>query len=528
MADSNVTVETEIEPPFQVAVIDIGASSLRMQIAEIHPDSGNIRKLESFSQAVSIGQDSFANRFIKRSTLEDCVHVLKIYRRKLDEYGIDDPERIRVVATSGVREATNSVAFIDRIYVATGFVVEPFDESELHRVTYLGILPFVEKQSKYFSGESLIMEVGGGTSELLLLQQADVLFSRTYRLGSLRLRYSMEQFEGPISKTRDLIETQIMQTINEFNFAAKHPEPRFLIAMGSDVRFAAQEINQQPVGDKLVELKVGKLGKLADEILQLTPDQIAARHHLSIPEAKSLGPGLLTQWMFARELGVKKFLVAKSNLRDGLIQEMALDRSWTDSIQNQIVRSAIQLGRKFKFNEAHAIHVAQIACRLFDELEFLHQLPTRFRRILELASLLHEIGNFVSAKSKHKHSMYLILNSEIFGVGSRDQNLISLVARYYRGAAPNPRHEGYAQLDRFDRVAIAKLAAILRIAKAIDVGHGQRINKLECDLRGNQLELTTSDVADLALEKMELRQVSELFEDIFGVEVTLEAMDNLK
>ena len=283
-----------------------------------------------------------------------------------------------------------------------------------------------------------------------------------------------------------------------------------------------------PVGDKLVELKVGKLGKLADEILQLTPDQIAARHHLSIPEAKSLGPGLLTQWMFARELGVKKFLIAKSNLRDGLIQEMALDRSWTDSIQNQIVRSAIQLGRKFKFNEAHAIHVAQIACRLFDELEFLHQLPTRFRRILELASLLHEIGNFVSAKSKHKHSMYLILNSEIFGVGSRDQNLISLVARYYRGASPNPRHEGYSQLDRFDRVAIAKLAAILRIAKAIDVGHAQRINKLECDLRGNQLELTTSDVADLALEKMELRQVSELFEDIFGVEVTLEAMDNLK
>ena len=98
------TTDAEFESPRLVAVIDIGASSLRMQIAEIHPRNGHIRKIESLSQAVSIGKDSFANRTISRATIEDCVHVLEIYRQRLNEYGISDSSQIRVVATSGVRE----------------------------------------------------------------------------------------------------------------------------------------------------------------------------------------------------------------------------------------------------------------------------------------------------------------------------------------------------------------------------------------------------------------------------------------
>ncbi|MEL7499673.1 MAG: exopolyphosphatase [Planctomycetota bacterium] len=513
-------------PPRMVAVIDIGASSLRMQVAEIHSDTGAIRKIESFSQAVSIGQDSFDDGKINRATIEDCVHVLSIYRQRLDEYRIFDPEQIRVVATSGVREASNRMVFIDRVYIATGFEIEPFDEAELHRVTYLGILPFVEKQSKYFSSTSLVLEVGGGTSELLLLEQADVMFSNTYRLGSLRLRHVMDQFNGPADKALELIKSHIEQTIVDFQFSTKHAKPRHLIAMGSDVRFAASELNQAPVGEELVEIKINALEKLVNKILQQSPDQLAAKYHVSLPDAKTLGPGLLTQLMFAKHLQVKKLLVANSNLRDAMIQEMAQERSWTDSIQNQIVRSAVQLGRKFKFNEEHATHVGRTACWIFDEIQFLHRLPVRYRRILELASLLHEIGNFISDKSKHKHSMYLIRNSDIFGIGSQYQNLIAMVARYYRGAPPSMRHDGYAQLERHDRVAVAKLASMLRVAKAIDAGHHQRINKLNCELRGNRLELTTTDVADLTLEQVELRNAAELFEELFGTELSLETTVN--
>lgn len=510
--------------PRTVAVIDIGASSLRMQIAEINTETGAIRNLESYTQAVSVGKDSFIKGHIEKSTIEDCVRVLQIYRAKLDEYQITDPNDIRVIATSGVREASNRVAFDDRIFVATGFEIEPFDEAELHRVTYLGILPFIEKQSQHFSGKSIIFEAGGGTSELLLLDRSDVLFSRTYRLGSLRLRRTIEQYDAPLTKSRSLMENQILQKIDEFKASVPLAAPEKFIAMGGDVRFAANEINQKPVGEELVEVKLRALGKFTDEILSQSPDHLATRYHMSLPDAKSLGPGLLTQLMFANQLGIKKFLVANVNLRDGLIKEMAQGQRWSDAIQTQIVQSAIRLGRKYQFNEPHAVHVAAISCLLFDQLKWLHKLPTRFRGILQLAALLHEIGYFISSRSKHKHSMYLILNSEFFGIGANDLKLIALVARYHRGAAPLPRHLGYSQLDRDLRVAVSKLAAILRIAKALDVGHNQRIVAIDALERGNRLELWSNDVADVSMEQLELRQVCGLFEDIFGREILLETV----
>jgi len=247
---------------------------------------------------------------------------------------------------------------------------------------------------------------------------------------------------------------------------------------------------------------------------------------MSLPDAKSLGPGLLTQLMFAKELGVDKFLVVNVNLRDGLIKEMAQGKAWRSSIQSQITQSAVRVGKRYKFNEAHAIHVSKLACSLFDQLSPLHLLPLRFRSILEIAAILHEIGYFVNAKSRHKHSAFLISNSEFFGIGANDLALVSLVARYHRGASPLPRHDSYAKLDRFKRVAVSKLAAILRVAKALDSSHQQRIKTIHCLDTPAHVELTTTDVEEISMEQLEVRQVGQLFTDIFGKEIVFETSDS--
>jgi len=140
--EKHATTDSVSAQPRLVAVIDIGSTSLRMQIAEIHSDR-SVRRIESFSQAVSLGEDSFLKRSIELETIEDCVKVLSGYRDQLRAYGIEREDDIRVVATSGLNEAGNKRAFRDRIFIATGFEIEPFDEAELHRVTYLGVLPFL-------------------------------------------------------------------------------------------------------------------------------------------------------------------------------------------------------------------------------------------------------------------------------------------------------------------------------------------------------------------------------------------------
>lgn len=321
------------------------------------------------------------------------------------------------------------------------------------------------------------------------------------------------------------MEARITRVITQLNVDGAQPSPEAMLAMGGEVRFAAREISQQAVTNQLVPIKIEQLNALTESLLSLTPATIASRYHMSLPDAQSLGPALLTQTMYATQLGIREIHVADTNLRDGLVLEMAQGQQWSSAISSQMIRSAMQLGRKFKFDEAHSVHVAQLATSLFDDLQDLHQLPNKFRDTLELAAILHEIGRFISVRSRHKHASYLIQNSELFGISRSDLTLVSLVARYHRGATPQPRHVPYSRLQRDQRITVSKLAAILRVAKALDAGRRQRVSEITATTAGNRLQLKVQNVENLTVEKLELQPGSRLFENVFGKRVVLSSAD---
>jgi exopolyphosphatase/guanosine-5'-triphosphate,3'-diphosphate pyrophosphatase len=522
---SNRTLETPLVTPTtpparQVAVIDIGTSSVRMAVAEISA-SGQVRQLETLSQAVNLGKDAFIHSAISKGTIEECVRVLKSYRRILKEYQIENPSQVRVVATSAVREATNRLAFVDRIYIATGFQVEPLDEAEVIRITFLGVQPFLLSDPALAQSRTLVTEVGGGSTELLLVKGADVVYSHTYRLGSLRLRETLEALRAPTLKVRNIMETHIHRTVAEIAEHVSRDGPIELIAMGGDVRFAVRQLQPEWDGRSLARLPLKGLEEFTNKILAQSEDRIVRKYRLSYPEAETLGPALLAYVLLAKELQITSVLVSNVNLRDGLLSEMAENDAWSKEFSKQIVRSAIDLGRKFNFDEPHALHVAELVSKLFQELRDEHQLSPRYEVILQVAALLHEIGLFVSNRSYHKHSLYLIRNSELFGLGKKDLLLAALVARYHRRASPQPTHEGYATLDRDERVAVAKMAAILRIADALDESRSQRIHEIVLQRDGDRLVVSVPMVEDLSLENLALKQSGFLFEETFGTSVLL-------
>ena len=507
--------------PTLVAVIDIGSTSVRMQISEIDND-GNVRNLESFAQAVSLGKDSFVSGVIKKVSIEDCVNVLQIYRRKLVEYDITDDRFIRVIATSAVKEAQNRLAFQDRIFIATGFAIEPFDEAELHRVTYLGITPLFQLFPHVFSGNTVICEVGGGTTELISLSDHDVTYSQTLRLGAIRLRTRLEALRVTPAHAETLLHEQVGQILRQLPDTVYEHLPDHYIAMGSEVRFMAKELLKTDEFGSLVELDRDQLHDFVSEINQHTPDTIATRYHFSLPDAESLGPSLLAHQIIASELNARHFHVATGNLRDGILQEMAHGRAWSESVQRQVIRSANLIGQKFNVDQLHASHVAMLACELFDQLESVHQLPFKTRGLLEVAALLHEVGLFLSQRSYHKHTAYLIRHSEFFGIGTRERTLVALIARYHRRALPQPGHEAYSQLSRRDRITISKLAALLRIAKSLDASRKQKIQFPNVSVQGSRVIISTGSMGDFSLEQLQLKQDSSFFEEIFGRRVVLQ------
>jgi exopolyphosphatase/guanosine-5'-triphosphate,3'-diphosphate pyrophosphatase len=506
--------------PKPVAVIDIGTTSIRMAIAEID-QHGGVRILETLSQAVSLGEDTFTKGSIEKSTIEECVEVLRSYRQLLTEYQIIQPEQIRVVATSAVREANNRLAFLDRIYIATGLRAEPIDEAEENRITYMGILPFLQSEPALASAKTIVIEIGGGSTELLVVRGSNVLYSQSYRLGSLRLRETLEAYNVPAGKVRDFMVSQIERTVEQIREELLGEEPIEMIALGGDIRFATSELLPGWNPNSLARVPVVALQEFTNHVLEMSEDELVSEYPLSYPDAETLGPALLTYLQLARAFDVKNVLVTNTNLRDGLLKEMAVDSAWTEEFANQIIRSALDLGRKFHFDEQHARHVADLSRELFNQLASQHQLEQRYAVILYIAALLHEIGLYVGYQSHHKHSMYLIRNSELFGLGRKEVLLTALVSRYYRRASPQPNHEGYSTLDRDERVAVSKLAAILRIAVALDDSRSQQVREVSSEVQDGRLILSVSHVQDLALEQLALRQQGTLFEDVFGLQVQL-------
>jgi len=504
-----------------VAVIDIGASSIRMAIAEIK--EGEVNVLEQLIQGVALGKDTFHYGSIHKSTIEDCVRVLSSYRRKLEEYQITQPAQIRVVATSAVREATNRLTFLDRIYSATGLLVEPIDDAEVNRVTYLGILPLLRAEADLFDSLAMVVEVGGGSTETLLLKGGDVVHSQSYRLGSLRLRETLSTYSAPAMNSRRIMEAQIDRTVERIREHADEGRVQ-LVALGGDVRFAASQLVSQSIGSDIIRIPIGDLEKFTDEMLSLSIDQIINRYHMTLSDAETLGPALLTYLHIGREFGISEVLVADFNLRDALLNEIAGHDGWALGFREQIVQSALKLARKFDVALPHAQHVASLAKILFDQLADEHGLDTRWETILTVAALLHESGQFVSNRSFHKHSMYIISNSKIFGLSPVDTQLVALVARYHRRAHPKPSHEGYSLLDRDTRIAVSRAAAILRVAVCLDHSHSQRIQSIECRLTDDQLILLLPGVQDVSLEQLELKQRGQLFEEVFGRRVLLRSV----
>jgi exopolyphosphatase/guanosine-5'-triphosphate,3'-diphosphate pyrophosphatase len=503
-----------------VAVIDIGTTSIRMEVAEISPD-GAIHSLQRLFQAVNLGREAFTRGSLRKSTVEECVRILRSYRRVLEEYQITRPDRIRIVATSAVREADNRLTFLDRIYSATGFLVEPIEPPDVIRITYLGLQPFLQAEATLFAKTSMIIEVGGGSTELLLVQGDDVLTSQTYRLGTVRMRESLESLRTPQLRMQDIMTDQIQHMIEQMHQHIGAEGADQMVALGGDVRFAAAQLLENWTPDKLGRLPLKSLEKFTRSILKMSPDQIVREYRLSYADAETLGPALLANVMIARDFGLDQVLVTRFSLRDGLLKELANRHTWNTGFDDQIIRSAHEIVRKFHADEAHAEHVELLSRELFQAVREQHGLDQRHEVILRVAALLHETGMYIGMSGFHKHTAYLIIHSDLFGLSRRDLMLAAMVARYHRRASPKPTHQPYASLANEERVLVRQLSALLRVADALDRSRSQRIRDIECEVRERQFVIRIPRAADLAIEQLALKQKGPLFEEIFGMQVLL-------
>ena len=509
--------------PRRIAVIDVGTTALRMDIAEVSA-AGDINVLDSLQQTTHLGHDTFSGGRIRRTTIEECVEVLKGYRQVMSEHGITHEDQIRAVGTSSILEADNRDAFLDRIYVATRINVVPIEESEVNRLTYIALYGLMEKESGLKEGNVLIVEVGGGSTKLLLIQNGIVAHASTFRLGAIRMRETLEKHRTPKDRIRAVIDQHLQRTVAQMQQSIPVNTVHSVVAVAGDVYLAMSRLVPGWQAAQVARINTGSFAAVEKEAV-VSPDDLVRKYRIPFHEAETAGPALLEYIRIARAFKAKQIIVSSLSLRQGLLVDAAASNRWTDSFVEQVLHSAMSLGGKYGFDRNHAVCVMDLCAALFRELQPEHQLDARYGVLLKVAAILHEIGSFVSNRSHHKHSMYLIMNSDVFGISRDDMLLVALVARYHRRSLPRITHEGFAQLDREMRVVVSKLAAILRVADALDRSHSQRIRDLALTRESDQFVITSGNAEDVTLERLSLEEKSGMFEDLYGRRIILRATE---
>jgi exopolyphosphatase/guanosine-5'-triphosphate,3'-diphosphate pyrophosphatase len=211
------------------------------------------------------------------------------------------------------------------------------------------------------------------------------------------------------------------------------------------------------------------------------------------------------------------------SIREGLLIDLArgVDPEMQEEFYSQIIASAVNLGRKYRFDEAHNLHVAILCNILFDALAREHGMNRRERVMLEVAATLHDIGMFIRGSGHQKHGQYIVANSEIFGLHREEIDIIANVIRYHRSDPPSQADIDYIALQREERILVLKMASILRLADALDRGHSQRILNIRVERRNEAIVLHTGGDSDVSSERMGLEETGDMFQDIFGYKVIL-------
>jgi exopolyphosphatase/guanosine-5'-triphosphate,3'-diphosphate pyrophosphatase len=501
--------------PLRVGGIDVGSNAIRFLAAEFTAPA-EYQVLAEAREPVRLGHDVFLSGRLARGPMEAAVVAINGFRARMEELGIT---HYRAVATSATRESRNGDEFVGRVRRETGIELEVITGTEEARLVYEA----VKAQAPFGRKKWLLVDLGGGSVEVSLVDHSAILWSESHTMGSVRLLEELAVSGEEPGRFQRLLE-EYAATLR-IPVIARQWNPAGLIATGGNIEALARLVGAEPGRGRVAAIPLAELRGAIQKLSRLSFRQRVEQLGLREDRADVILPAAMVYERVATLAGVEQVLVPGVGLKDGLLVDLVDDLTTHEAHEvrkeKQAIAGAVALGKRYLFDEAHAAHVARLAGSLFDQLEKLHRLDAADRRILLAAAVLHDIGIFIGHKKHHKHSLYVISQSEIPEFTPREINVIANVARYHRKGVPAVHHEAYTGLDTDDRERVVKLASLLRIADALDREHLQAVRGVKATVGKNRLTLELDGAGDLLLERWALRRKAGLFTDTFGLEVEI-------
>jgi exopolyphosphatase / guanosine-5'-triphosphate,3'-diphosphate pyrophosphatase len=499
-----------------LAAIDVGSNAVRLVIGSVESHR-KFTIVENIREPVRLGQDVFTGGSFTEETMDRAGEAFQRFASVIRQHSV---RWTKAVATSATREALNREIFLDRIAQAAGIDVEVIGPEEEARLIHIAVAGKVSLKNHL----ALLLDIGGGSTEITLVADGNIVTTESYRMGAVRLLQVLEEKKHG--------ERRFAQLVREYVDGAHRRISRELAGRTIDL-FVGTGGNIETLGalrhdilgkDRTNMLAKEELDTLVKKLQGMTIEERISELHLRPDRADVIFPAAIILQKVVRIAGVDELEIPGVGLKDGLLADM-IDELYGEGKQihrTQVIASALQLGRKYGFDEQHALTTARFAVKLFDETRQIHNLTPDHRPLLELAALLHDIGQFVNVSDHHKHTLYLLLATPLVGLNRDRMAIVANVARYHRKSFPKPQHEQYAALPARDRVVVSKLAALLRLADAMDNEHATKVTDFTLEWKKPKVTLRLTGSDDMLLEKWALAKKAAMFEEVFSVRLAIE------
>ena len=497
--------------------IDIGSYEIRLKILEVSKKN-RFQELGDVRYPLELGTESYNVGTLSMQTVDKICEVLIDFKRIMREYGVTD---YRACSTSAFRELKNPMVVVEQIFVRTGVHIDILSNAEQHFLGYKSIAAIEIGFKKMIAKGTAILDVGGGSLQVSLFDKDSLVSTQSLKMGSMRIRERLRDLEKKTHHYDQLIAEFIRNDLETFErLFLKDREIQNVILLGD---FLTDTIFREEATDNIITKQ--EFMNRYENCVDKTEVELAQEMKVDVEYASLIVPTMVIIKSFIEIFNAEALWVPGVSLNDGLAYDFAergnLIKS-THDFENDIVVSARNIAKRYSSAKNHIQGTSQLALALFDGTKKMHGMGARERLLLRIAVQLHDVGKYINIGNVAENSYQIIMSTEIIGLSTEERQVIAAAVRYnntpFDFSRVNEENPGINP-DRY--LLVAKLAAILRLANALDRSHYQKIKNLKTTMKDRELTVTMDSEQDVSLELGLLQDKVSFFEEIFGVRLIL-------
>ena len=479
----------------KIAIIDLGSNSARLVIANIMP-GGYFMVIDELKEPVRLAQDMEIDGFLRPLRIQQTIKTLKTFRTLYESHGVS---KVFAYATAAVRHAKNQKSFIDEVQSACGIKLQVLSQEEEATFVYQGVINSMEVP------KGLIVDIGGGSVKMIYYNRRVMIAQDTLPFGAVTLSEKFARHGTP-EECQSAITAYVTEHLEKLDWLKNLDPETQLIGVGGSLRNLgkiSRKLKKYPLDmAHNYHIPFTEFETIYDTIKPLAPEKLMRIKGLSSARADIFPAALSVVEAIKNYTDFNEIIIGGAGLREGAMFRYACPTVMEKPISDILGHSIYTLLHHFDMNIQHAEHVFDLSMQLFRQLKVIHKLPRPYVKVLRVASMMHDIGTSLKFYDHHKHSMYVILNSNLYGIPQKDLIMASMVAAlHYRDGLEQLDCQKYLDILTEEEIsAVRKLGVIVRIAECFDRSCGGAIVGLSCDVLGDSVILKTKTQGDCTLE----------------------------